>query len=97
MIGSLHYQGPCMCTDVRAGVLIKQCNSMCKATHSGSERGDCGYAYLNAQLASEEDSVRVITAKCSEVNIVVVPSSQVRALSIRHARLSFLTPNASFS
>ena len=38
--------------------------------------------HLLLQLAVQQDGVRVITAKCSEVNVVVVPTAQVCVFSV---------------
>ena len=42
-----------------------------------------------SQLATEKDAVRIITAKCSEVNVVVVPASQV-GLDLPYCSLDLL-------
>jgi len=78
----------CTKTGVVFGDLISSCEAInCSRLQlqcTGSvptlaiEKTDGVQLYLPEALASQEDGVRVITAKCSEVNIVVVPASEVR-------------------
>jgi len=76
----------CTKTGVVFGDLISSCEAInCSRLQlqcTGSvptlaiEKTDGVQLYLPEALASQEDGVRVITAKCSEVNIVVVPASE---------------------